>query len=82
MNPDEAWIGKVFFVGIVGLVIWGITALLQAKSEAARRARVVLGATVGLGVTWVIFAVSGPLGVLTAAAVIGATVWIVKGSKK
>lgn len=82
MNPDEAWIGKVFFVGIVGLVIWGITALLQAKSESARRARVVLGATVGLGVAWVIFAVSGPLGVLTVAAVIGATVWIVKGSKK
>ena len=82
MNPDEAWIGKVFFVGIVGLVIWGITALLQAKSEAARRARVVLGATVGLGVAWAIFAVSGPLGVLTVAAVIGATVWIVKGSKK
>lgn len=82
MNPEEAWIGKVLFVGIVGLIIWGIIALMQAKSEAAHRARVVLGGTIGLGIAWAIFAVSGPLGVLTVAAVIGATVWIVKGSKK
>lgn len=82
MNPDEAWIGKVLFVGIVGLAIWAITALMQAKSEVAHRVRVVLGAVVGLGIAWVIFAVSGPIGVLTVAAVIGATAWIIKGSKK
>jgi len=82
MNPEEAWIGKVLFVGLVGLAIWGITALLQAKGEAAHRTRIVFGAVIGLAIAWVIFAVSGLIGVIIVAAVIGAVTWIIKGAKK
>lgn len=82
MNPEEAWIGKVLFVGIVAVVIWAITALLQSKSEGARRTRIVLGGVVGLAVAWVVFMATGPIGFLIALAVIGATTWIVKGTKK
>lgn len=82
MNPDQAWIGKVFFVGIVGLVIWGITALMQAKSEAARRVRIILGSLLALGIGAILFAVGGP-GLLAGAIIaIAAITWIVKGFKK
>lgn len=82
MDPNEAWIGKVMFVGIVGLVIWAITALLQAKSETAHRLRVVVGGALGLGVAWIVFAVAGPVGFVIVLAIIGAGIWIAQGSKK
>jgi hypothetical protein len=82
MNQDEAWIGKVLFVGIVGLVIWAITALLQAKSEGARRARVVIGGAIGLAVAWVVFMLAGPIGFIITLALAGAVIWIAKGTKK
>lgn len=82
MNPDQAWIGKVLFAGIVGLVIWGATALLQAKSEVARRVRVVIAGFMVLAFTSAIFAAYGPGGVITVGALIGIVIWIVKGRGK
>lgn len=78
---EDAWIGKVLFVGIIGLVLWGITALLQSRSEAAGRARIVVGGAITLTVAWVIFLMAGPVGFIITLAVLGAGVWIVKGSK-
>ena len=79
---DESTIGKVLFVGIVGLVIWGITALLQAKSEVARRFRFVVGGALGLVAAWVWFMMVGPVGFVITLGLVGAGLWIVKGSKK
>lgn len=76
---EDAWIGKVLFVGLVGLVLWGVTALLQSKAESAHRARVVFGGVIILGVAWVIFMVAGPVGFITVLAVLGAGAWIFKG---
>lgn len=76
---EDAWIGKVLVAGIIGLVLWGVTALLQAKSDTAHRARVVIGGAIALGVAWVIFMVAGPVGFIITLAVIGAGAWIVKG---
>lgn len=82
MNPDEAWIGKVLFVGIVGLVIWAVTALLQAKGEAARRARIVIGGAIALGVAAMLFALSGPIIFAVELVTLGAIIWVFKGFKK
>jgi hypothetical protein len=82
MNPDQAWIGKVLFVGIVGLVIWAITALLQANGEGARRARRVLGGALVLAIGAILLAIGGP-GLLAIVVVVGgAGVWIFKGIGK
>jgi hypothetical protein len=29
MNPNEAWIGKVLFVGIVAVIIWAVKSLFK-----------------------------------------------------
>lgn len=79
---EDAWIGKVMAAGLIGLVLWGITALLQARSEAARRARMVIGGALVLTVAWVVFLMAGPIGFIIVLAVLGAIVWIVKGSTK
>lgn len=79
---EDAWIGKVMFVGLVGLVLWGITALLTAKGEGARRIRLVFGGALALGAAAVVFALGGPVAVLITLAVIGTGVWIAKGFKK
>lgn len=81
MNPDEAWIGKVLFVGLVGLVIWAITALLQAKGEGARRARLVIGGAIALGVAALLFALGGPIVFAVELVTLGAIIWIYKGYK-
>ena len=82
MNPNEAWIGKVLFVGAVALVLWGITALFQAKGESARRARLVIGGAVGLIVAWAWFMMVGPFGFTGTLVVLGAGYWVFSGSKK
>jgi len=82
MNPDEAWIGKVLFVGIVGLCIWAIKALLTAKSEGARRTRLVLGSAAALGIAAMLFALGGPVVFAVELVTLGAIVWIFKGFKK
>lgn len=82
MNPDEAWIGKVLFVGIVGLAIWAVTALLRAKGEGARRARIVIGVAIALGVAAMLFALGGPVVFAVELVTVGAIVWIFKGFKK
>ena len=79
---EDAWIGKVLFVGTVGLALWGITALLQSKSEPARRARVAIGGLITLAVAWVIFLMAGPVGFIITLAVLGAGAWIVSGKTK
>lgn len=82
MDPDEAWIGKVLAVGLIGLVLWGITALLQARSEAARRTRIVLGVAIAIAVAAVWFMMVGPIGFAVTLVVLGAVFWIFSGSKK
>jgi len=82
MNPDELWIGKALFVGLVGLTIWGITALLQAKGEGARRVRLALGWAIGLAVAWAWFMMVGPIGFTTTLVFAGVTTWIIKGFRK
>lgn len=82
MNPDEAWIGKVLFVGIVGLSIWAIKALLTAKSEGARRTRLVLGGAAALGIAAMLFTLGGPVIFAVELVTLGATIWIFKGFKK
>lgn len=79
---EDAWIGKVMAAGLIGLVLWGITALLQARSEAAHRARMVIGGALALLAAWVVFLMAGPVGFIIVLAVIGAIVWIAKGSTK
>lgn len=82
MNPDEAWIGKVLFVGIVGLVIWAATALLKAKGEVARRARLAIGGAIALGVAAMLFAMGGPVVFAVELVALGAVIWVFKGVKK
>jgi hypothetical protein len=82
MNPDEAWIGKVLFVGIVGLSIWAIKALLTAKSEGARRTRLVLGGAAALGIAAMLFALGGPVVFAVELVILGAIIWVFKGFKK
>lgn len=82
MNPDEAWIGKVMAAGAIGLALWGITALLQAKSEVARRVRIVLGVAVVLIALTAVGDEGGPVAVGLALAILGAGYWIFSGSKK
>ncbi|MDP2371975.1 hypothetical protein [Rhodoferax sp.] len=79
---EDAWIGKVMFVGIVMLLLWGITALLTAKGEGARRIRLTLGGLLALGAVAVVFALGGPAAVIITLAILGAGAWIVKGFKK
>lgn len=79
---EDAWIGKVMAAGLIGLALWGVIALLEAQSEIARRARVVISGIIVLAVAWVVFMVAGPIGFIIALAVIGAIVWIAKGSTK
>ncbi len=81
MNPDEAWIGKVLFVGIVGLFIWATTALLQAKGEGARRVRFVIGSAAALGIAALLFALGGPVVFAAELFTLGAIIWIYKGYK-
>lgn len=82
MNPDEAWIGNVVFIGTVGLAIWDITALLQAQSEGARRVRLVIGGAIAFGVAAMLFAISGPVIVAVELVTLGPIIWIFKGFKK
>ena len=79
---EDAWIGKVMAAGLIGLALWGVTALLQARSEAARRARLVVGGAIVLLAAWIVFLMAGPVGFIIALAVVGAIVWIAKGSTK
>ena len=79
---EDAWIGKVLFAGIVGLVLWGVTALIQSKSETAKRARIVIGGALILAVAWAVFMAAGPVGFIITLAVIGAGAWIVNGKTK
>lgn len=79
---EDAWVGKVMFVGLVGLALWGITTLLTAKGEGARRIRLVFSGLLALGATAVVFALGGPVAVLITLAVIGTGVWIAQGFKK
>lgn len=82
MNQDEAWIGKVMAAGLIGLALWGITALLQAQGEGARRVRLVIGAAVALGAAAVLFAIAGPGGFFGALVVLAAAIWVFKGFNK
>lgn len=79
---EDATIGKVMFVGIIGLALWGITALLSAKGEGARRIRLILGGVLALGAAAVVFALGGPVAVIITLATIGAGVWVARGFKK
>ena len=73
---------KVVVVGLFALLIWGVTALLQAQGESARRARLVIGGALLLVLAWGVFTLAGPVGFLVIASIIGAITWVVKGSKK
>jgi len=82
MNPDEAWIGKVMAAGLIGLTLWGITTLLRAKGEGARRVRLVIGVGVAIGVAAMLFALGGPVIFAVELVTLGAFIWIFKGFKK
>lgn len=79
---EDAWIGKVMFVGLVGLALWGITALLTAKGEGARRIRLVFGGVLALGAAAVVFRLGGPVAAIITLAIIGAGVWVARGFNK
>ncbi len=79
---EDAWIGKVLFAGIVVATLFGFSTLLRAKSESARRLRVILGGASALALAWVVFMMLGPIGFVIALAIGSAGVWIAKGSKK
>jgi len=73
--------GKVVVAGIIILVISAISALLSAKSEVARRIRIVLGVAIVLGLLAIVTAIAGPGGLAIVAVVGGVITWIVKGAK-
>lgn len=79
MNPHELWIGKVMAAGLIMLVVWGIISLATAKSEVARRIRVVVGIVVGLAVLSLLFFAYGPIGVVIVGAICGAIYWVAQG---
>lgn len=79
---EDPWIGKVLFIGIAAAFIWGVTALLGAKGETARRARIVIGGAIALIAAWVWFLMTGPAGLLIGLGIIGAVTWVVRGAKK
>lgn len=82
MDPSESWIGKVLVAGLIVLAIGGVDSLLSAKSEMARRARLVLGALLLLGVCAIALAVAGPGGLALLVGVVGTLAWIIKGYGK
>lgn len=74
--------GKIIFIGLVALVIWGVSAFITAEGEAARRARLIIGSAIGLGVAAIWFLMVGPIGFAITAMVIGAGFWIAHGNNK
>ena len=82
MDPNEAWIGKAMVAGIVILIISGISSLLSAKGEMARRIRLVLGALLLLGICAIALAVAGPGGLALLVGVVGTVAWVIKGYGK
>ena len=79
---EDYTVGKMMFVGLVALVIWGVTALLQARSESARRLRLVVVGALALAVAAGLFVATGPIGFVAVLAVCAAGIWIYAGNKK
>ena len=78
---DDPAIGKIMAAGLIGLVLWGVFALLEAKSEVARRARLVIAWALVLAVGAFLLAALGPLGLGAVLVVLGVIVWVVRGTK-
>ena len=76
----DAWIGKVMFIGLVGLAIWLIQILFVSKTEVARRIRIVLACLVALVVVAGVFAAVGPVGLAITIVAIGVVIWIARGA--
>ena len=70
------------FLGVVGVTITLIQKLLRSPTEAARRARIVLGVAVAVIVGLMAVEAFGIGGALTAAAVGGALWWVYAGKGK
>lgn len=73
-------LGVVF--AILGFAAHFIWKLIRSPSEGARRARLVIYATVGLFAAVIIFDTFGTVPLLVIAALIGAGIWIKRGSKQ
>jgi O-antigen/teichoic acid export membrane protein len=82
MNPDEAWIGKALFVGIISFVVWVISILISSKGEGAKRLRLIVVGAIALGVAALLFAMVGPVGLLVILVIGAAGVWVYNGFKK
>ena len=74
--------GKIIFIGLVALVIWGVTAFITAEGGVARRAKLVVGGIIATGVAAVWFLTVGPVGFAITAMNIGAGFWIAHGNNK
>ena len=73
-------LGVVFaLVGGAAALIWK---LFRSPSEGARRIRWVLYGLAALFVGACVLAASGPGGLLVAAAIIGASIWVFRGFKR
>ena len=70
------------FLGAVATVVYVIRRLMAAKSEGARRIKLVLGGCIVLFVGAFLLAEAGVAGTLITAAVIGTIVWVRKGFNK
>jgi hypothetical protein len=77
---EDPWIGKVMFVGIVMFVVWLIQTLFTAKTEVARRIKIVLACLVALAFVAGVFAAVGPVGLAVTLVAIGVVIWIVRGA--
>lgn len=75
-------VGVVIIVIVFAVLAGLLRALLKAKSEGARRVRVVLGGLGLLVLAWVLFTIGGPGLLAAVTAVAGAAWWIARGFKK
>jgi len=82
MDPDELWIGKVLFVGLASLTIWGVGALLTSRSEGARRIKVVIGGLITLSIGAILFAIGGPGLLAVGIIVVAIVIWVGRGFSK
>ena len=73
-------LGVVF--AIIGFAAHYIWKLIRSPSESARRARIVLYLLIGIPVAVMIVQAFGVVAALVIAALIGAGVWIKRGSKQ
>lgn len=75
----ENIIGPALAAGALLLLILAGSALFNARSEGARRIKLVLGALLALGFLAFVFAAAGIGGLALAIALIAVTTWVVRG---